>query len=305
MAALRVSPVPPVMIAALVLLTGCGTTASSPSAPGDRSMPSLVPPDPSNSPPSSAAVPSGVPEPSPTALEEVSSVAVGTLAIVLVDGVNVREAPTRAAPVQTIEPGAPTSGQPIQIAAGDLVWVLEEEHMDSDVWYQVVQDRTFNTGWIGGGPQDDPWLRPFDPQTCPHSLADALAAGDPIKPFSMENLVCFGDEELSARVYWLPAEALNLPCPWPDAPTAWLICSESVNVTGDNTQQLVVYGTVGRDDIIRGEWVALFGHYDDPRSRDCPQTLGRDMSDRAEVAATIVSCRSAFVLDEVRPAGAP
>ncbi len=57
--------------------------------------------------------------------------------------------------------------------------------------------------------------------------------------------------------------------------------------------------------IVRGEWVTLLGHYDDPRSNECPQTLGRDMTDAGSVAATIISCRSAFVLDEVRPPVAP
>ena len=96
-----------------------------------------------------------------------------------------------------------------------------------------------------------------------------------------------------------------MPCPWADGAASWLICYEAVNVTGDSTSQMTVYGTDGRDDIRRGAWVTLLGHYDDPRSSECPQALGRDMSDSASVAATIVSCRSAFVVDEVRPPTAP
>lgn len=294
-----------VTLPAILLLSACGTSGSpgtfsaQPSTSAFASMPaspgSLSP----------APVRTEPPEPTATVGAGTPAIAVDTLAIATVDGVNVREAPTREAPVQTIAPGAPTSGQPIQVSTGEQVWVIDVERVDDEAWYQVVLDGSFSTGWISAGPLEDPWLRPFDPGTCPGSLSEALAPGDPLPPFAMQHLVCFGDEQLNAVVYWLPPEALNLPCPWPDGPAAWLICYEAVNVTADNAPQLTVYGTVGRDDIVRGTWVTIHGHYDDPRSDECPQTLGRDLADAAGVAATIISCRSAFVLDEVGAAVAP
>ena len=288
-------------ICAALLLAACGQ--------GGTPTPTDITVAPMASPTAEPSV-TAIPTPDPSAVtgfgfSDNLRVAVDTLAIVTLDGVNVRDAPSLVAPVQTIAPGAPTSGQPIQASAGDRVWVIAEERVDDEVWYQIAQDASFNAGWISGGPHEDPWLRPFDPGTCPESFSDALASGDPIPPFSMEHLVCFGGEQLGAVVYWLPPDDLNLPCPWPEAPNEWLICYEAVNVSGDSTPQLTVYGTVGRDDIVRGEWVTLLGHYDDPRSNECPQTLGRDMTDAGSVAATIISCRSAFVLDEVRPPVAP
>ena len=287
----------PAILPAIMLLTACAASSPMSATPSLAPVSSVMPSEPAQS----AAASTSAPQPTPAATVAAVPIPIDSLAVVTVNGLNVREEPTAAAPIQTIAPGIPTSGQPIQVTVGDYVWVIGRKRVDSDVWYQVALDRSFETGWVSGGPRSDPWLRPFDRETCPDSLSAVLAAENPIKPFSMENLVCFGGQRLSAVVYWLPREVLEVPCPWPDLPPQWLVCHEAVNVTGDNTRQLAVYGTVGREDIRRGRWVTLVGHYDDLRSRDCPQTLGRDMSDSASVAATIVSCRAAFVVDEVNP----
>lgn len=292
-----------------LLLSACGSSSS----PGTLSAQPLasMPNPPASTPTASVALPAGSvvqtepPEATATASAGTPAVTVDALAIVTVDGLNIREAPTQEAPVQTIAPGAPTSGQPIQLSADEQVWVIDVERAGDEAWYHIVQDGSFNTGWISGGPPEDPWLMPFDRGACPASFSEALAPGDPVPPFAMEHLVCFGGAQLIAVVYWLPPDAQNLPCSWPDGPAAWLICYEAVNVTGDTLPQLTVYGTVGRDDIARGAWVTIRGHYDDPRSSTCPETLGRDLADAASVAATIISCRSAFVLDEVQRAVAP
>ncbi len=136
----------------------------------------------------------------------------------------------------------------------------------------------------------------------------ALAEGEPMVG-SMHQLACFGDQQVGAVVYWLPEESQEgVPCPWPDLEPAWLICYEWVNATGAEAReaaQLAVYGTQDRDDIRRGEWVTLIGHYDDRRSVDGPQSLGRDPTDEFEAAATVLFCRTRFVVDEVRDPVAP
>jgi hypothetical protein len=230
-----------------------------------------------------------------------------TLAVVVVDEVNLRESPGLEAPVQTISPGAPTSGDPVRLSAGELVWILGAERADDTTWYHIVHDNSYQTGWISGGADSDPWLIPFDVGTCPSSLSATLSEGAAVLPLSLEHLACFGAGQLSAVVYWpTPDEGLyDVPCPWPGLESSWLICYEVVNTIGDGSRQLVVYGTEGRQDIRRGEWVSITGHYDDPRAQTCPEDLGRDLTDMAEVAATILNCRTAFVLDEVQPATEP
>lgn len=230
---------------------------------------------------------------------------VGVPAIVLADGLNVRNGPGEANPVQTIAPGAPTSGQPIRVGTGDVVWIIGVEDAEGEAWYEVVLDRSFITGWISGGPIPEPWVAAFDRSDCPDSFTEGLAAGEPVVG-SMRQLACFGNQQVGALVYWLPADAQqSVPCPWPDLEPTWLVCYEWVNASGDATAQLPIYDTQGRDDIRRGEWVTVIGHYDDPRSADCPLALGRDPADESDAAATVLSCRVAFVVDEIRDPVAP
>ncbi len=227
-----------------------------------------------------------------------------TLVVVGVDGLNLRDEPGTTGPIQTAAPGGPTSGGPIPLSAGDLVWILQEDLVEGARWYHIVQENSFMTGWVSGGPELEPWLTPFDASRCPSSLSEALSEGSVISPRSLEHLACFEADELQADVYWPSPEEgqFDVPCPWPDLEPQWLICWEAVNVKGDESRQLFVYGTQGRDDITRGAWVTITGHYDDPRSADCPEDLGYDTSDPAEVAATVLSCRAAFVLGEIRAA---
>ena len=286
----------------LVLLAACsmGEAASSqsaaPTAPSAATTPSTSP----------TVVPSPTratvePSPSPAAAQ----LEVGSPAVVLVPDLNVREGPGPSYPVKTVAPGAPTSGQPIQATVDDIVWIIEQFEADGVVWYRIVQDRSYTTGWVSGGQPNDPWLAPYDPSRCPASFAEAVESAAPMVG-SMREFICFGSEPIASVVYWLPAEAQSdVTCPWPELEPKWLMCHEWVNGSGDARQQLPIYGTQDRDDIHRGEWVTVTGHYDDPRSTDCPQALGRDLTDYAEVEATILSCRMVFVLDEVRAAPTP
>ena len=225
----------------------------------------------------------------------------------VVNDLNLREGPGKAAPIQTFEPGAPISGNPIQVSAGELVWILDKQVVDEQAWYQIVQNNTGRTGWISAGPVDDQWVTAYDRARCPDSLTAAMADGAVIPPFSMENLVCFGNQGLEAEVYW-PSVAegqSEVPCPWAKLSAGWLLCHESVNAIGDGSVQLTIYGTQARDDIRRGRWVHIAGHFDDPRAATCAKELGRDMSDEASVAATTLGCRSAFVVDEIQPIPGP
>ena len=282
------------------VLAGCATSgAPSLTAEGTPDLMSQPPNAPT--PTSTSHQATSEPTASPAKASPPERLPSEALAVVMVQGLNLRYEPGTTGPIQTAAPGGPASGDPLRLSAGDLVWVLQEELVEGTPWYQIVQDNSYLAGWVSGGPQAEPWLIPFDPSGCPSSLSAALSER-PLIRRSLENLVCFGGSQLEAIVYWpTPEESgSDVPCPWPDLGAQWLICPEFVNVSGDGSRQLTVYGTQGREDITRGAWVVITGHYDDERAPDCPEELGRDTTDAAEVAATILSCRTAFVLDEIR-----
>jgi hypothetical protein len=238
---------------------------------------------------------------SPSAPASAPASAIGQLLIVAVDELNLREGPGTSAPIETFEPGAPISGQPIRASAGDLVWVLEEDRSGVEVWYHVVVDESYQTGWISSGPADEPWLTPFDPADCPSGLTGILGEF-PVVTHSMRYPVCFGDESLSSAVYWPTLEESQQgECPWPDVEPRWLICYEWANISGDGQRQLAVYDILDNDQIRRGGWVTLAGHFSDPRSEHCAQDSGHDLSDPASVMADTLWCRAAFVLEDVGP----
>jgi hypothetical protein len=225
------------------------------------------------------------------------------LAVVSVDGLNLREGPGMDQPIQTVGPGIPTSGEPIRLSANERVWVIDAREVGAETWYHVVVDVSFLPGWISGGPATDPWITPFDPATCPSS---PLAAFVELDAQPMRSLVCFGDERVTLVVYWpAPDEdglGINQPCPWPELEPRWLICSEGVNTTGDATRGLSVYGTTELPAFQRGAWVTLVGHYDDPRSNDCPAATGTySVSDAGANAATVLFCRTRFVAETAVP----
>ena len=222
------------------------------------------------------------------------------LAVVAVEGLNLREGPGMDEPIQTVGPGIPSSGEPIRLSAGQRVWVIESRAFGGESWHHVVVETAFTPGWINGGPATDPWITAFDPATCPASISDELDR-QALDLNEMRSLVCFGGEQVTLAVYWPTPDqtAVDVPCPWSDP--RWLLCYEYVNTTGDGTRQLAVYGTTDLPDFQRGVWVTLVGHYDDLRSEHCPAALGRPPDDAGGVAASVLFCRTRFVADAVSP----
>jgi len=238
----------------------------------------------------SASAPPSTPTPTPT-LEP-------KLAVVTVDGLNLREGPGMDQPIQTVGPGIPTSGEPIRLSANQRVWVIDTREVGGETWHHVVVEFSFMPGWISGGPATDPWITPFDPATCPPSMNDELD-GPGLDRDPMRSLVCFGGEPVTLFVYWpTPKETgAHVPCPWGEP--RWLLCYENVYLTEDGTRSLTVYGTTELPAFERGAWVNLVGHFDDTRSEGCPEALGRPPEDTGEVAASVLFCRTRFVADAV------
>jgi hypothetical protein len=214
--------------------------------------------------------------------------------IVQVDGLNLRQGPGTDQPIQTVAPGAPTSGQPIQLDAGQGFWVIDRSEVDGQTWYQIVTEVGFLPGCVSTGP-GDAWVMPFDQAACPASANEAAADGF-LRDKPMQALACFGSVDVVIVVYWPTPEETGVesPCPW--GQPQWVLCYEYVNLTEDGTRSIAVYGTTELPDFQRGRWVAVTGHYDDPRSPDCAIP-----SDADQAAASVLFCRTRFVADSVEP----
>lgn len=123
--------------AAALLLAGCGT------AP---------PPSPTLSPLPSATI---LPSPSPSALPLRSAspsarpMAAGTVAQVLVDGLNIRTSASKDASAA----GVVQAGQRVVIVSGP-------QQADGFAWYEVTRGRDAARGWLASGSVAEPWLAP-------------------------------------------------------------------------------------------------------------------------------------------------
>jgi hypothetical protein len=225
------------------------------------------------------------------------------LYIVEVNGLNLHEAPGTNEPVQTIAPGGPNAGEPIRLGAGQGVWVIDRVEVDNQTWLHIVTEFGFLPGWIAAGPADD-WVTQFDRTSCPTSANDAVANLF-LRDTPMRALVCFGSGDQALIAYWPTAsEALfDSPCPFGDAKSKWLVCYEFVNKGGDGTRSLAVYGTTDLPAFERGKWWTVIGHFDDSRSSACPEITGGEGS--AEAAASVLFCRTRFVVDAVESPPVP
>lgn len=252
----------------------------------------------------SVVAPRGSDAPSPSAAPTTSANATATtpasspasvlgLAVVAVDDLILREGPGTNEPIQTVGPGIPTSGDPIRVSVRQRVWVIDTREVEGQSWYQVVIELGFTPGWTTGGSATDPSITTFDLATCPPSAADDLVS-QALDPGPMRSLACFGREQIALDVYWPTPEqtAVDVPCPW--GPPQWLLCYEYVNLTGDGTRSVAVYGTTELGAFPRGQWVTLVGHYDDPRSPDCAIP-----SEPNQAAASVLFCRTRFVAERV------
>lgn len=222
--------------------------------------------------------------------------------IAYVDDLNIREGPGMDQPVQTVGPGVPTSGQAIQLDAGQGAWVIDRSDVDGQTWYQIVTEDGFLPGWVSAGP-NEMWLRQFDTGTCAASPNDAVANGF-LRDRPMHALACYGEGDLAITVYWpTAAEAgYDSPCPFGDAGSKWLLCYEYVNKAGDGTRSLAVFGTTELPDFERGRWWTVTGHLNDARAQACPTITGADRPESA--AASVLFCRTRFIADSLEQAPA-
>jgi hypothetical protein len=274
------------------ILGACGISPSATSTPSETLAPNA----------SQAASPAGSAAASPTRAPS----GLTGLAVLQVDAVRLRDGPGLDQPVRTIAPGGGPdlpAGKPVLLKVGSLVWVTDQRAVQGTTWFRVIGIFAggMQSGWVSGGPDSSPWLKPFDRTTCPPS---PVAAFDQLSLEPMRALACLNSQPVTLVAYWpTPAQqSMTSEIPCTAAGPRWLLCYEWFNRKGDGTRAFAVYGTSDLAIPHRGQWVTLRAHYDDPRSAACPSDLGRDA---AKADEAVLWCRTRLVADSAEPTTRP
>ena len=312
---------PLIPLAALVLLSACAAT--SPEASDQPSRSAAVPSTPASPEPS---------EPAPTPSESESEsespggeIAVGGLVEVAVDALNVRDTPsTSGESLGTLPAGAQA-----YVAAGPT-------EADGAAWYYLASVQEPNVGDCGDPApapslecnQWDGWaaataggetLLVSTDADCPaERTTDAYLAMAPAM-----RLACAGDEEWVLTAYMAPeTEGRGCLPVWIVSPN-WL--DSSCNFTfpqpeerafdSDSRLQVFVHpdlGACGMDrgndtcplDEMKGRWVELTGHLDDPTAATCEPELVKGMEEAINTRPSdeefVMGCRLAFVVTGIQ-----
>jgi len=333
------------IVAALILgvTTACGGGAttlepatSKPSTSVEPSASTLATPEPSTSVEPSASVlesaaptPSVSPETTASAAEQ-AQLGLDTMAEVRADGLSLRAEPRRDAAAM----GTLPNGEPAYVVGGP-------SEADGYVWYQLASVRQAYRGdcgdpapapslacspWLGWAaaitPEGDAWLAPRTIE-CPTTLdTDAYLALLPA-----ERLACADDRTWTLTVY-LPPETLGRGCypVWMTAP-GWLDGScnfvfpqpvESHYDSDDRLQPSVHpdLGACGLGDepscpfdALKGAWIEMVGHLDDPAARTCTSELSSNFAEAPypppDSDLVVFACRTRLVVTAIRAVAAP
>lgn len=269
--------------------------------------------------PSSSAVPSGS--------SPVPSLALDTLARTTVEGVSVRAEPTTAAERLAV------------LAGGERVYLVEGPvEADGYSWYRVApgEDR-FATdcsqpaaasalscaqelGWAAAVTADgERWMESADPG-CPTARdTDAYLALE-----AVERLVCAGSEPWRLVAYLAP-EAGGRGCfpvwvvdpSWMDGSCNFFFPQPTESqLDADTRLQAFVPPELGSCDAdgcpfdeLKGSWVEITGHLDDPAAETCTMVLSTNFEEAPYPPVgpelTIFNCRLNLVVDAVQPTDPP
>ena len=297
-------------ILALLLVTVLVGACSAPEGASDASTASATAAGteaPTPAPTATATIagsPTPIPSPTPAPL---SDLPVGTLAKVVVTGINVRTEPTASAPQVT---GA--AGTKQALANGQHVLVVGRPLWNEDHWWLLVglpdsgpNAAAIAVGWVAGGTATEEWLV-SDDAPCVTPTVTVLGEMDGI-----ERIGCFDSAPLTieAHVAAFPPDAgLGGVCAAVGSAPDWLVC-DNVNdnwvnadggpdwvlllhfapATGVTATGLAGEGTIGRA-------VRVAGHYDDPAAASCIQSDGPTNLDAQSQRLT---CAAKFVVESV------
>jgi hypothetical protein len=232
-----------------------------------------------------------------------------TMALVMVNDLNMREEPAS---------GAKSLGH---LTAGTRVFVVQGPNQaDGLGWYEIAQEcRPHSSlcisregagriGWAAGSSSSgDQWLAPAPIECAAHPDLDALLAID-----RLEVLACYGNQTLRLQgVIWRPCcgyvGAISYEpswLSWPGGPpvltTGGELSSRGIvlRIKPPDTLDHVKYA-----DIVR-----VTGHFDDPAAETCTITVdpSADPSvviDPKDLAYAPMGCRMEFVVDSIKVDG--
>jgi hypothetical protein len=250
---------------------------------------------------------------------------VDELARTTVDGLNVRAEPSTAAELL----GALPAGAATFVLAGPT-------EADGYTWYQLagIGSRTDDAcngetpglqcmpwvGWAAAATADgDVWLEPLDTD-CP---AERNTAGY-LSIDAARRLACAGDEEWRLVAYLAPTAAGRGCFPvwvvdpfWMD-PSCALFFPQPVESELDLDTSIQAFippelGSCGPDgcpfDELKGSWVEIVGHLDDPVADTCTPVLNQGIPeapyDPPDADLVSFTCRLNFVVTELKETSAP
>jgi len=230
---------------------------------------------------------------------------VGSLADTLANGIRLRQEPGTNAPILgTLALGTwsyvadgprEADGYTWWLLAGrgvpsqsGCISPISTDPYDCPVWYGWAADAS-----TGG----DPWLATVNPG-CPPN-AGPLTEDYGRQP--LDYLVCFGGE---SRTYvgWLAELSSGCPPGPVQDGMPWLACGSAYELLaspeGPPGLGLFVDPGSGVDlDAVRGRWVRVTGHFDDPAAADC--------TFEPDPGYEVLLCRSRFVVESIEPTTAP
>jgi hypothetical protein len=120
----------------------------------------------------------------------------------------------------------------------------------------------------------------------------------------IRQLACHGNTPLTVQGYWpIPPNGSDGICPVPDD-LQWIGCNEDLtHLTASEDAGFLegpIFMLVAPPDVTMpepGQWLEVTGHYDDPIAEEC---LWGD-----DPGASILNCRTQFVVDTARPVAPP
>jgi hypothetical protein len=175
-------------------------------------------------------------------------------------------------------------------------------------------------GWAAAGSTDgDPWLAPTEPSCPPERDTAAYLSID-----SATRLACAGDDEWTLVVYLAPeSEGRGCYPVWITSP-GWLDGScnlffpqpEETQFDSDERLQAFIHPDLGACtmngcpfDSLKGSWVEMSGHLDDPAARTCTSGLSSNFAeppyDPPDPDHVVFACRTRLVVTSLSQTSRP
>lgn len=300
------------VIAAFMAIAGC----AAPAAQESQAPPTTPTVAPSELPSASATLASEAPTPTTTPQPTAAPVTVDELAQTTIPDLSVRTQPSTAG----VRLGVLPAGETAFVIAGPV-------EADGYTWYQLGSPGSYSVadcggdspllqcadwiGWAAGiTPEGDRWIVPFDPDCPPGRDTTTYLAMD-----ALTRLACAGNDEWQFLAYLAPPGGRGcfpvwlVDPSWMD-PSCALFFPQPVESEFDVDTSLQAFipphlgiCPPGICPELRGSWVEIVGHLDDPVAATCAYVLnsmfGEAPSLPPDPDLAVFRCRLNFVVTQV------